>query len=108
MKPVDTIEVLVAVLLILTSGFLAGAETALTRMNLVKALTLQDRGRRGAGKLARLMEHPERWLNPLLFLNLLCNMITAALIDVVALHLFGAWGVAASIVIEVVVIFVVA
>ena len=77
-------------------------------MNLVKSLTLQERGRRGGGTLARLMEHPERWLNPLLFVNLLCNMVTATLIGIVALHVFGGWGVVASTLIEVVVIFVVA
>jgi putative hemolysin len=105
---INGIETAVAVVLIFASAFLAGAETALTRMNLVKALTLQERGRRGGGVLARLMEHPERWLNPLLFVNLLCNMVTATLIGIVALHVFGGWGVAASTLIEVVVIFVVA
>jgi len=108
MRPVDTIEAVVALVLIATSGFLAAAETALTRMNLVKALTLQDRGRRGAGKLARLVERPERWLNPLLFVNLLCNFVTATLLGFVAEHLFGPWGVAAATFLEVVVIFVVA
>jgi len=106
--PVDAIEAAVAIVLIAISGFLAAAETALTRMNLVKALTLQDRGRRGAGKLARLVERPERWLNPLLFVNLLCNFVTATLLGFVADHLFGGWGVAAATFIEVVVIFVVA
>jgi len=98
----------VAIALIVVSGFLAMAETALTRMNLVKALTMQDQGRRGAGKLTRLMEHPERWLNPLLFVLLLCNLVTATLIGLVAEHAFGPWGVVASTLFEVVIIFVLA
>jgi len=108
MTPVDATELTVAVALIVVASFLAGAETALTRMNLIKALTLQEHGRRGAGRLARLMEHPERWLNPLLFVNLLCNTVTATLIGLVANHLFGAWGAAVAVLLEVVVIFVVA
>jgi putative hemolysin len=107
-RPIDVVELAVVVALVVVAAFLAGAETALTRMNLVKALTLQDNGRRGAGRLVRLMEHPERWLNPLLFVNLLCNMVTATLVGLVAHDLLGFWGVAASVVLEVVIIFVVA
>jgi magnesium and cobalt exporter, CNNM family len=108
MSAVDGVELVAVVGLIVVAAFLAGAETALTRMNLVKALTLQDNGRRGAGRLVRLMEHPERWLNPLLFVNLLCNMVTATLVGFVAHDLFGAWGVVVAVVLEVVIIFVVA
>lgn len=98
----------VAVALIVASAFLALAETALTRMNLIKALTLQEHRRRGAVKLARLMEHPERWLNPLLFVLLLCNLVAATLVGIVAEHVFGPWGVVVSTAIEVVIIFVIA
>jgi magnesium and cobalt exporter, CNNM family len=108
MTTIDYVEIAIAAVLIGISAFLAGAETALTRMSLVKALTLQEHGRRGAGKLARLMEHPERWLNPLLFVNLLCNLATASLVTLVADRVFGAWGAAAATGLEVVVIFVVA
>jgi len=102
---VDILLALVAVVLIIASGFLALAETALTRMNLIKALTLQERRRRGAGTLARLMEHPERWLNPLLFVLLVCNLVAATLVGLVAEHAFGPWGVVVSTVFEVVIIF---
>ncbi|HEX8771606.1 MAG TPA: hemolysin family protein, partial [Acidimicrobiales bacterium] len=87
--------------------FLAMAETSLTRMNRVKALTLVEEGRRGAPALLRLVEHPERFLNPVLFTTLLCHLVAATLIGVIAEHEFGALGVVVATVFEVVVIFVI-
>ena len=92
--------------LIVLSGFLAMAETGLTRMNRVKAVTLIEQGHRRAKALLTLVEHPERTLNPVLFLLLLCNTVAATLVGVVAGHLFGALGVAAATAFEVIVIFV--
>jgi CBS domain containing-hemolysin-like protein len=104
----DIVLGIIALVLVAVSAGLAMAETALTRMNLVRALTLQEQGRRGAAKLARLMERPERWLNPLLLLNLACQLVAATLVGYVAHDLFGAWGVAAATAFEVLFIFVVA
>ena len=104
----DIVLGIAALVLIGVSGLTAMAETALTRTSLVKALAWQEEGRRGAGKLARLMETPERWLNPLLLLNLACNLIAATLVAYVAHDLFGAWGLVVATAFEVVFIFVVA
>ena len=108
MSSVDVLLAAVAVALIVASAFLALAETALTRMNLIKALTLQEHRRRGGATLARLMERPEGWLNPLLFVLLLCNLVAATLVGLVAEHAFGPWGVVVSLAFEVIIIFVVA
>ncbi len=97
--------VVVAVFIAL-SAFLALAETGLTRTSRVKAVALEEQGRRGAAALLRLMEHPERTLNPVLFLLLLCNTVAATLVGVVAAHAFGPIGVAIATAFEVVVIFV--
>jgi CBS domain containing-hemolysin-like protein len=95
------------VVLIAIATFLAMAETSLTRMNRVKALTLVEEKRRGAPALLRLVEHPERFLNPVLFTTLLCHLVAATLIGVIAEHEFGALGVVVATVFEVVVIFVI-
>ncbi len=108
MSTLDVVLGFAALVLIGASGLIAMAETALTRMNLIKALTLQEQGRRGSGKLARLMEHPERWLNPLLLLNLACTLVAATLVEYVAHDVFGAWGVVVATAFEVLFIFVVA
>jgi CBS domain containing-hemolysin-like protein len=97
--------VVVAVFIAL-SAFLALAETGLTRTSRVKAVALEEQGKRGATALLRLMEHPERTLNPVLFLLLLCNTVAATLVGVVAAHAFGPLGVAIATAFEVVVIFI--
>src|SRR5450759_2028333 len=62
---------------------------------------------RGARPLVRLAESPESFLNPLLLLILMCQLISATLVGVLAGHLFGAAGVFIATALEVIVIFVV-
>ncbi len=102
------VAILVAVVgLILLAGFFALAETSLTRVNRIKAVTLQDEGRRGARVLAGLVEHPERFLNPVLLLVLTCHVVASILVGIL-FERFGAVGVALATVVEVSVIFVLA
>ena len=75
-------------------------------MNRVKAITLEEQGRRGAAALRKLIEHPERAINPVLFLLLLCNTVAATLVGVVAAHVVGPLGVVVATAFEVVFIFV--
>ena len=96
------------VALIALAAFLAMAETSLTRMNRVKALTMVEEGRRGAHALLRLVEHPERFLNPVLLLVLLCHLVAANIVAILAERAFGPPGVVVAVVFEVVVIFVLA
>ncbi|HVL07436.1 MAG TPA: hemolysin family protein [Acidimicrobiales bacterium] len=99
--------ILAAVLaLISAAAVLAMAETSLTRTNRVKAITLLEEKRRGANALVRLVEHPERFLNPILLLVLLCHLVAATLVGVVAERMFGPVGVAVATALEVVVVFV--
>jgi CBS domain containing-hemolysin-like protein len=102
----DSGLIVAIVLLVVASAFLALAETSLTRTSQARARGLAEEGRRGAKMLVRLMEHPQRFLNPVLLLELICQLVAASLVGVVAAHLFGAIGVIIGIVFEVVVIFV--
>jgi CBS domain containing-hemolysin-like protein len=99
----------VAVLILIAfAAVMAMAETALTRTNRVKALTMAEEKRRGAHALVSLVEHPERFLNPVLFLLLVCHLVAATLVGVVSERVFGALGVAIATAFEVVVIFLAA
>ena len=89
------------------SGFFALAETSLTRMNKSRARSLRDQGRHGAKALVGLTEAPEKFLNPLLLLVLICQLVSATMVGVLAGHLFGAAGVFVATAGEVIVIFVV-
>ncbi len=102
----DIVLIVVIAALLAASGVLAMAETSLVRMNRIKAKSLVDEKKRGARQLARLVENPANFLNPILLLVLICQLVSATLVGIVAEHLFGGLGVLLGIVFEIVVIFV--
>ncbi|HVB90560.1 MAG TPA: hemolysin family protein [Acidimicrobiales bacterium] len=102
----DLILVSVIAVLLVASGMLALAETSLVRMSRVKAKSMVDEKCRGARQLARLIDQPAKFLNPILLLVLICQLVSATLVGVVAAHLLGGVGVLVGAVFEVVVIFV--
>jgi putative hemolysin len=102
----DGILVVIIAVLLAASGVLAMAETSLVRMTRIKAKSLVDENKRGARQLARLVENPANFLNPILLLVLICQLVSATLVGIVAEHLFGGLGVVLGIVFEIVVIFV--
>jgi putative hemolysin len=106
MSTAETLMLVAVFVLISAAAILAMAETALTRINRIKAMTMAEEKRRGSAALVRLVEHPERFLNPVLLLVLLCHLVAATLIGVVAERLFGPVGVAVATAFEVVVVFV--
>jgi CBS domain containing-hemolysin-like protein len=102
----DLYELIAIVILLAASGLLATAETSLVRTSRIKAISLADQHRRGAKKLLGLVEHPERFLNPILLMVLICQLVSATLIGVLASAWLGALGVLVGTVFEVVVVFV--
>jgi putative hemolysin len=102
----DLVLIVVVLVLLAASAMLALAETSLVRMSPAKARGLADDGRRGAKLLVRLTENPQGFLNPVLLLVLICQLVVATLVGILAAHWFGAWGVVAATVFEIVVIFV--
>jgi putative hemolysin len=104
----DAILVVVVVVLLFGAALLALAETALVRTTKAKALALRDERRRGSGSLVRLVENPQAFLNPILLLVLISQLVTATLVGILAARFFGAFGVLVAIFFEVVVIFVLA
>jgi putative hemolysin len=102
----DAVLIAVIAVLLAGSGILAMAETSLVRMNRIKAKALVDEKKRGARQLARLIEDPAKFLNPILLLVLICQLVSATLVGIVAEHFFGGLGVLFGIVFEIVIIFV--
>src|SRR5918912_2781531 len=101
------IRIVLIVVLMLLSAVMAGAETAFVRMSRIRALTLEEEGRKHAGRLARLLEHPERTLNIVLLLLLLFQMTAATLVGKLVDEKGNA-GLIISIAVEVVVFFTLA
>ncbi len=103
----DTYLGVTVLVLLVLSGFFALAETSLVRMNKSRARSLRDQGRHGAKALVALAESPNQFLNPLLLLVLICQLVSATLVGLLAGRLFGAAGVFVATFGEVVVIFVI-
>lgn len=99
--------VAIVILLVLTAA-LAMAETGLTRMTTARAASLVEEERRGASTLAALVTRPERFLNPVLLVLLVCQLSEAVLVAVLAGRLFGPWGVVVATLVNVGVVFVLA
>lgn len=104
----DTVMLAIVVGLLFVSAFLAIAETAITRVSRSKAAAMVEEGRKGAKQLQELVDHPERFLNPVLLVVSLCQLVQAALTGILADRLFGTWGVVISLFINVALVFVIA
>ena len=74
----------------------AMAETAFTKMNRVRAMTLEEEGRKGAARLLRLLETPEWTLNVLLLFMMAAHFAVASLVAIIVEHHFGGAGVIAG------------
>jgi CBS domain containing-hemolysin-like protein len=103
----DWILLAVVVVLFVVSIGLALSETAFTRMNRIRALALADDGDKRAARLASMLEHPERTLNVVLLLLLVCQLTSATLIGVLLESSAGALGVFIGIVLQIFLFFVV-
>jgi putative hemolysin len=96
------------IVLFLASIWLALAETAFVGMSRVRAVALEEENRKGAGRLARLVNRKEPTVNVVLLLALFCQLTSSALLGVLLSRLLGPWGVAVGLVVNVVVFFVLA
>ncbi len=99
--------VAIAVLMVI-AVFAAVAETSIVRISKAKATGLAEEGRPGSKALLELVRSPERWINGLLFIALLSQLVQATLTGVVSGRLFGAIGVVIATVINVAVVFIIA
>ena len=104
----DAAMVVVIVLLIIVTAFLALSETAITRMSRHKAMTLAEEKARRGPRLLRLVERTEQVLPVVLFALEVSTLVAATLVGIVTASVFGALGVVIGTVFEIVVIFVVA
>jgi CBS domain containing-hemolysin-like protein len=106
MTGIDWLLVAAIGTLFLASIWLALVETAFTRMSRVRALALEEEGHRGAGRLARMLEHPERTLNVIYLLALFCQLTTGSLVGLVLSRVVGPWGFVIGIALQFILFFV--
>ena len=94
--------------LLLVLIFLAAAEMGLSKMTKPKAAAMADQGVKAGRALARLVEDPARWVNPILLSVNICQTVQATLTGVLAARLFGPAGVVVGVALNVVVFYVLA
>jgi CBS domain containing-hemolysin-like protein len=94
--------------LLVTSAFFAMAETAFVRMNRIRAMSLEEEGRKGAKRLALLLQEPENTLNLVLLFLLIGQLVAGTLVGVLFEGRFGGYGVLIGTVGEVIIFFVLA
>lgn len=104
----DVWMIVAIVLLTILAIFTAMAETSLLRISRAKAKALADDGRPGADALLLLVNHPERWLNALLLVVLVSQIVQASLMGILAGNLFGGLGVLIGVILNVSVMYVLA
>lgn len=105
----DTLMLVAVGALLTVLIYLAIAEMGLSKMTKPKAAALAEQGHRSGPSLLRLVNQPERWVNPLLLTVNICQVLQTALVTVVAAHLFESIaGFIVGVVMNVVVLYVLA
>ncbi len=108
LEPLD-VWLLVAVAVLMTIASMSAlAETAIVRISKAKATGMAEEGGPRARALLHLVAAPERWLNALLFVTLVCQIVQATLTGVVSGRLFGGLGIFVATVVNVGITFVLA
>ncbi|MCL4433832.1 MAG: hemolysin family protein [Actinobacteria bacterium] len=104
----DWIMLASVLVLVLLATFLALAETSLVKLSKPKAMALRDEGRRGAHHLVKVVDDIDTYLNVILLLVLICQLVAATLVGILSYRWFGPIGVVVATAFEVAVLFVVA
>jgi CBS domain containing-hemolysin-like protein len=104
----DWLMLVTILVLLLILIFLAAAEMGLSKMTKPKAAAMADQGVKAGRALARLVEDPARWVNPILLSVNMCQTVQATLTGVLAARLFGPAGVIIGVSLNVVVFYVLA
>jgi CBS domain containing-hemolysin-like protein len=87
-------------------ALLAVAETGINRISRVKAEAIAHDDPRRGGALLRLVEEPEKFLNPVLLTVNVLQTASAFLSTILLDRLFGPWGLVAGFVVNVAILFV--
>jgi putative hemolysin len=94
MSGIETLYLVLLVICLFLSAFFSGSETAFIALQKVRVQHLVDTKVRGARRVAKMMEKPEKFLSTVLLGNNLVNTAAAALATFLAIRLWGdQWGV---------------
>jgi Mg2+/Co2+ transporter CorB len=96
----DTISthslLLVLLLMLLVSAFFSAAETGMMSLNRYKLRHLVKSKHRGAMRVERLLQRPDRLLGLILIGNNLVNILASSIATLLAIRVFGDYGIAVA------------
>lgn len=104
----DWLAVAAIAVLLCISIVIAVAETSFLRMNRIRALAWEEEGRKGAARLAKMLERPEQTVNVVKLVALAAQIVSAQLVGVLATRFLGGWGLGLGIALNIVGFFVLA
>ncbi|CZF78580.1 HlyC/CorC family transporter [Grimontia marina] len=84
----------VLVLLIFISAYFSGSETGMMALNRYRLRHLSKQGHKGAKRVEKLLERPDRLIGLILIGNNLVNILASAIATILGMRLFGDLGVA--------------
>lgn len=87
------IQLVILVILLGLSGFFSASETALTSISKLRVRHMVDEGVKGANRIKKLIEHPNKLLGAILVGNNVVNIGASALATSLAISIFGSSGV---------------
>lgn len=90
----DLVELGIVLVLVLAVGLFGASEIAITKITKVRALRFEREELRGAASLARIAEHPARYLNVMLLLTLVSTIAGSTIATSIAVRRFGETGLA--------------
>jgi len=94
MSGIETLYLVLLIICLFLSAFFSGSETAFIALQRVRVQHLVDTKVRGARRVAKMMEKPEKFLSTVLLGNNLVNTAAAALATFLAIRFWGdQWGV---------------
>lgn len=93
MSTLELVAAIGVVALLVLAALLAAAETSITRMSSARADSLEEEGIKHAALLSRMIDERERYINPVLFTLLGCQLGAAAIVVTLANNHWGTTGV---------------
>ena len=93
MDPALSVQIVVLIILLFASGFFSASETALMAIGKIEVRHMVEQNVKGAKKLAKLLEDPNKLLGSILVGNNLVNIGASSLATVVATKIAGNAGV---------------
>lgn len=80
--------------LIIISGYFSGSETGMMSLNRYRLKHLSNQGHKGARRVEKLLDRPDRLIGLILIGNNLVNILASAIATILGMRLYGDLGVA--------------